>query len=282
MPTIKGLQPKKIRPRIDFDLKLFRDRIYEKGLYLSWEMAAECPCQTIISVGTGTVSQVSGTGTKTAGTGEPRRDCAKCGGGGVIYHSKQTIRGLVIGAENDFDRFRVYGEYAIGMVGLTLLPEHVPGVLDRFTINDSVMIYKETQVRTSATVEKLRYPVAVRTVQVGSDADATVVANQTLSVMYAHKATSSGIVAGNELVAGTDFAVNSDGNIDWTLGDAAGTAPTEGEYYAMTYFGNPRYVVMNHPHAFRDTYTMGKTATETLTNMPVKVDCMLEFLRDRD
>ena len=282
MPTIKGLAPKKLRPRLDFDLKLFRDRIYEKGLYLSWEMAAECPCQTIISVGTGTISAYTGAGLKSGGTGEPNLNCAQCSGTGVIYHSKQTIRGLVIGAENDFDRFRVYGEYAIGMVGLTLLPEHVPGILDRFTLNDSVMIYKETRKRTAGTVEKLRYPVASRSITVGSQADDTVAATQALSVLYARKATDAGVVVGDELVAGTDFTVNSDGDIDWTLGVTAGTAPTTGQYYAMTYFAHPRYVVMNHPHAFRDTYTAVKSATETLTNMPVKVDCMLEFLRDRD
>ena len=281
--SLPGLQPKKIKPRVDFDMSSFRQRVYEKGVYLEWEMAGECPCQRILTVGsTDSTLQLMGQGERTGGTREPSPDCTECNGSGIIYHSKQTIRGLVIGAQNDFDRFRLYGEYAKGMVGLTLLPEHVPGILDRFTLKDNVLIFKETRQRTSGTVESLRYPIASRDVQVGTSSDATVAESKTLSVMYARKATTAGVISGDVLVAGTDFSVNSDGKIDWTLGVAAGTAPTTGEYYAMTYFANPRYVVANHPHAFRDTYTKKKSPTENLTNLPVKVDCLLEFLRDRD
>ena len=136
MPTIRGLVPKKIKPRVDFDINSFRQRVYEKGLYMTWEMAGECPCNTVITVGSGTT--VAGTQARTADTGEPRVNCVQCGGTGIIYHSSQVVRGLVIGAENDFDRFRLYGEYATGMVGITLLPEHVPGILDRFTITTAL------------------------------------------------------------------------------------------------------------------------------------------------
>ncbi len=89
-------------------------------------------------------------------------------------------------------------------------------------------------------------------------------------------------MTGNELVVGVDFAVTSDGKVDWALGIAAGTAPTEGEYYSMTYFAHPRYIVANHPHVIRDTRTKKKSPTESLTHLPVKADCLLEFLRDRD
>ena len=282
MPTIIGLKPKKIKPRVDFDMDSFRQRVYEKGLYLKWEMAAECPCRRVLTVGTGTFDAHTGSGVRTGDTREPRPDCPQCSGSGVIYHSSQIIRGLVIGSQNDFDRFRLYGEYAAGMVGLTLLPEHVPGVLDRFTLNDNILVFKETRKRTAATIESLRYPVVSRTTQVGTAADATVSEDLTLSVLFARKASASGIVTGNELVVNTDFAITADGKIDWTLGIAAGTAPAENEYYAMNYYAHPRYIAINHPHAFRDTYTKKKSPTEKLTNMPVKVDCMLEFLKDGD
>jgi|6_EtaG_2_1085325.scaffolds.fasta_scaffold08301_3 hypothetical protein len=280
MPIIRGLVPKKIKPRVDFDIGSFRQRVYEKGLYMTWEMAGECPCNTVVTVGDG--GSVYGRQNRSADTGEPRVDCPSCNGTGLIYHSSQTVRGLVIGAENDFDRFRLYGEYATGMVGITLLPEHVPGILDRFTIMDSLIVFKETRKRTTAVVEELRYAIGTRSVIVGTEADQTESETQELSALYAIKATTNGVISGNELVIGTDFTITSSGKIDWTLGIAAGTAPTEGEYYAFTYFAHPRYVVANHPHVLRDTRTKRKTASEQVTHLPVKVDCLLEFLRDRD
>jgi len=270
MPTIPILAPKKVRPRLDFDMKMIRMRIYEKGLRLQWEMAAECPCMRVVTVGT--------TIQKTGNTREPIPGCAGCDGAGVIYHSKQEIRGLVIGAKQDQDRFRLYGEYAIGMVGLTLLPEHIPGIYDRFTLLDDVMLYRETRERTAATTEALRYPIASRTINVGSEADPTVPESRTYKVMYVRTASTTGTVSSAALVEDTDFAITSDGKIDWTLGIANGNAPATGGFYSVSYFCNPVYVVNNYPHAFRDTYTQDKIASPVLTNLPVQVDCLLEFL----
>ena len=277
MPVFRGLVPKKIKPRVDFDMSSFRQKVYEKGLRIKWEQSAECPCQTVISVGTGTNMYNQA---RTSGTREPQSNCAGCGGSGVLYTFQQEIRALVIGAQQDYDRFRLYGEYAKGMVGITTLPEHMPGVLDRFTLLDNYMTFKETVVKASAATQPLRYPIASKSVVVGTEADLTNSETITVDVLHIAKADVNGTYSSQVYTKGVHFTV-VDGKVDWTLGTALGVAPTEGEYFAVTYVANPRYAVMNHPHAFRDTYILRKTADPVLTQMPIKVDCMLDFLTDR-
>jgi len=157
------------------------------------------------------------------------------------------------------------------MVFLTLLPEHVPGFLDRFTMVDSVMMFRETIVRGSGTTDSLRYPIVTRSLDLSTGA-------KDVDVLHLQAADSSGATSASlTKTQGVDFAVTG-GDIDWTLGIAGGTAPAAGDRYAICYYAAPRYVVTDHPHAFRDTFQKVKSATVTFTPMPIQCSAALDFL----
>jgi hypothetical protein len=404
MPTFKPLVPKKLRPRADLNPSDFRKLLFQKGFDLKWEMAAECPCQRKLT-----------TGSASSLTREPRIDCPRCAGLGVVYHSPQIIKAWVGGSRGDVDFQRVYGEYDPGMIHVTMLPEHTPGMLDRLTLMQSVLVFRETRQRSALALERLRYPVIPRTLTVGSVTDSTVSTTQTVDVLYLQKSDADGVVAtppatmpafeaqtssylpkaaftavnvaglnnktltfqdalgtiysakcdtsvahtastatvigcssvtinqlasavstsinqaisygvasttqnvtsgtllrvtaatpsaasfrvqqvdsgveGNtfpqgslltgELISGTDFTIAPNGQIDWQLGNAAGTSPTENQWYSVSYYTYPTYVVTSIPHAFRDTVRKTKSLTAQFANLPVQVQCKLEFLPER-
>ena len=267
MPILPGLKPSKIRPRVDMRVDSLRRLIFEKGMRIEWSMAAECPCQRALTL--------SG---KTGTTRESRGDCAGCSGTGIIYHSAQSIVGIISDPNTDYDRFRTYGEYETGALRISLLPEHSPGPMDRLSLLDNVMVFRETKLKTSSVTESLRYPIVKRVFKVGSAGDNTVSATQTIGVLYMRKSSSAGVISSDVLEENTDFVVNSSGQIDWTLGVAAGTAPATGDYYALSYYVHPTYIVTGFPYTFRDTNTQRKLAAPSFENMPTAVNCKLEFL----
>lgn len=268
MPILPGLKPKKNGPRSDFANDELRKNIFKYGHEVTWEMANLCPCGRQISTSDGGF---------TIDTREKTVSCTSCDGRGVIYHSSQDIKALVSDASRDPKRWAVWGEHASGALQLTLLPEHLPGFLDRFTLKNNVMVYRERKKR-KATVESLRYPVVVRSLKVGTVADNTVSETKQVGVLSCRKASATGVIVAGELVGGVDFVINNNGQIDWTLGDTAGTAPAVGHYYTIQYYMNPRYVVKTFPYQFRDTIIKEKIPNESFVNLPTKVMAWLDFI----
>jgi len=74
-----------------------------------------------------------------------------------------------------------------------------------------------------------------------------------------------------------DFTVDPQGRVDWTLGIGLGTAPVEGARYSMSYYAHLAYVVVSHPHDFRDTITQIKQPEPSHTPMLVQAMARLEF-----
>jgi hypothetical protein len=253
-----------------FMLAEFRKMMQADGLHVVWEQAAECPCARKLAsaVSLGSITDR----TENRGTSsEPRVDCPVCKGKGYFHHSPQEIRAIVTAAESNPKRFELWGENAVGMIRLTLLPENLPGYLDRFTFAESVILFRETRTRTGETVESLRYPVVTRTLDLQATGETTV------NVLKAHKASLSGVAAlDGDLVVGEDFEV-VDGKIDWTLGDTSGRAPEVGGRYSMSYYASPAYVVLTHPHVFRDTIDPFKRPAPIQKSMVVQAICRLEF-----
>jgi hypothetical protein len=157
---LQGRQPTKLQPRADFRPEEFRKRIFSHGLPITWEQSSECPC-----------SQESGdygfnfshniTQKKLV---QSRPDCPACEGRGYIYHSKQEIRAIVTHAKDNPERFSNLGgsEYSKGLVGLTLLPEHLPAFGDRFTLSSSFMVFRETITRGTGATDATKYPIRTR------------------------------------------------------------------------------------------------------------------------
>jgi len=260
--------PAKITPRVDLDPEGLRKFIVENGLRATWEQAADCPCvrrtqEVVLGFGYPTL-------TSDQTTSDARADCTVCGGKGYYHHSSQPIVALFVSAHTEPERFAPWGEYARGMVSITTLPEHIPGLFDRFTLTDSVLVFRESRRRTSATVESMRYPIVTRTLDLSTGPTA-------VAVFAAQRTDAAGVTTpADSMAVGVDFVVVG-GQIDWTLGDALGSAPVEGAWYAISYYARPRFVAVDYPHSFRDTWVRRKTAEPTFAPLPTSSMARLEF-----
>lgn len=267
MTTLSSRIPNKIRPRVDFDMEQYRNLVFAKGVDLTWEQCAECPCSR--SASDFSLSVIHAT---TQVTGEARPDCELCDGRGYFWHSAQEIRAIVTAGTSSTEAFAQYGEYARGMMSVSTLPEHLPAYGDRFTVVNSVRVYRETRVRGANNIEALRYPIQSRTLDLSTGE--TVV--RVLRLQYADANGLSTLA--NSLTEGVDFEVTQDGKLDFSLGVGLGTAPAENLRYSVTYFARPRYYVADHPHTHRDSIRKFKSTQESPLALPVQVRCTLEFM----
>jgi len=265
--------PAKLVPRSDMAPEELRRVINQRGLRTAWEQAADCPCVRLsqgVNSGFGYATLATD---KT--TAEARPDCEVCKGLGYFWHSSQNILAQISSAFTQPQAFASWGEYAKSMVSITTLPEHIPGLFDRFTLRDSVLVFRESRRRSAATVEALRFPIVSRSLDLATGP-------KTVDVLYAHRTDTAGIALLTDILTpDTDFVVDGAGKIDWTLGDANGKAPLEGAYFAMSYYARPRYVVVDYPHSFRDTWIKNKAPTPTYAPLPVQVVAQLEFTGDK-
>lgn len=235
---------------VDFDDVEFRRVLVQKGTRAWWEGFVECPCRELTTIG-GMMDD----------TGTPDKDCIECSGSGALYIPGQQIPVMRMNAKTRLEWFNAMGPLAHGHAMFTLLPEHMSGFRDRFTLLDGVMVFTERKVR-EATVEQPRYPIIRHTSITGTAADLTVPETTTVGVLYAHGTGLDGVVT-QRLVEGTDFSLvplGDAGNghtVDWTIGDGIGSAPPVGARYTLRYYARPRFVVVEDTFAIRGLYHWG-------------------------
>ena len=269
MTTINPRVPTKLRPRVDWLNEEFRKQFFTRSMLVSWEMCAECPCS---NKGDNLILDLPELDANLEKHGEVRSDCQLCKWIGYFWHSKQDTRALITSASSDESRFHEYGEYARGMVNITLLPETLPSFGDRFTMVDSSMIFKETRTRKAGSIQSMRNPIVPRVLDTQGGAT-------TLRVLHLHVATSAGLgVVNGELLEGVDFDVTVNGDIDFSKGDLNGKAPAVGVRFSIAYYGHPRYYVADNPHTHRDSRFVRKSTEEQIKLMPVQCKATLEFM----
>jgi len=267
-------QPNKLRPRVDFDPEKFRKFIFLRGMNIKWSQAARCPCIRLSTDVSGTTELgYSGliAGAAAFNTAEARPDCTLCKGNGWFQHSTQQIKALVAGAKITPQPQQTLGDIMRGDLSITTLPEHLPSMYDQFELIDSTIVFHDTALRGATTLSTMRYPIISRALDLSDGPTA-------VSVLQCRKADTSGEIVAGELVKDTDFTVTSAGKIDWTIGDTASTAPTEGQHFSVSYYCHPRYVVIDIPNVFRDTFVKKKSATETFQALPVQCSARLDFI----
>ena len=245
--------PPKLNQRVDFRPQDYRKMVHTHGLRATWEQSAVCPCQRSnqdLATGLGFADQPT-----TRTTGEPRTDCVVCKGIGILSHSPQTILAVITSMRSKPELFQAFGARANGMASISLLPEHLPRVQDRFRLLDSSVIYSERRIRTAAAVESLRYPVLTRTLDLSTGLTP-------VGVLYAHRAATSGVATGT-------------GDMDGTLGDGLGSSPATGAGYSMVYNTAPTFVVVDHPHVIRDTWIAQKKPAPVHQALPI--NCLAEL-----
>jgi hypothetical protein len=157
------------------------------------------------------------------------------------------------------------------MIYLTFLPEHLPGLYDRMTMDDSAMVFRESRVRGSAATEKLRYPIVARSLDLTTGP-------VSVDVLHLQASGADGLTEpSHTLTQGVDFDVTGDGELDFSVG---GTPPAEKTRYSVSYYAKPRYVVVDHPHTHRDTFVQAKSPDISFAPMPVQCMARLDFLGD--
>lgn len=272
MPTLRLVHPKYIEPEaIDFDVDEFRRALFQKGRELTWDWAMSCPCQ--MSIGsTGRNTLVS----------QNRIDCPGCKGSGLIYSNRQTTIGMLTDAMFDQKFFNLYARYVEGSVFITLLPEHVPCVNDRFTLTRGIVVYEETGFRHSATVEMPRFPIVKRLMYLGSEGDQTEPERTEIGVLYCRAAGLNGVLLPTEYTENEHFTITDEGRLDWSI--AGASAPPVGAQLSIRYYGRPAFVVKGFPFVQRDLYQNNAATMEDryLGLHPIKVVCVPEFLGARN
>lgn len=254
--------PVKLIPRADFKPEEFRKLIFAQGLNVRWEQSCLCPCNAPIAA-----SGFQSTLTPTAATTRNRPDCQACNGRGYLYHDAQEIKALVTGARKTDERFSQVGgsEYADGQIGLSLLPEHLPAMGDRFTLIDAELIYREVITRGASATDTLTYPISRRAHDLAGGA-------VTFGVRYARSASLDGTVTGGRaFVEGVDFTTTT-GALVWTAPDA----PPAGARVALEYYTHPAYIITGQPHAIRDAYKQFKAPAPFHISLPIYAEARLE------
>lgn len=261
--------PPKLIPRADFLPEEFRKRIISHGALVLWEQAIECPCARPAEE-YGFASSLGAASVQASA--RARADCPACFGRGYAYHSAQEITVLITGARAEGKRFSEYGgEISSGQIGITLLPEHLPRLGDRFTLLQSEILFSEVLVRGAGSSDSPRYQIQVRAHDLATG-------SLSFGVRYCLLADAQGEVdPAQTRREGVDFALGANGSIDWSLAPV-GRAPTQGARYSVTYYAHPRYQVINHPHAVRDSQAVRKSPAQYQVELPIYAEARLEFL----
>ncbi len=259
-------KPPKLGVNAQFRPDKFRSTIHVHGSTVRWEQAAKCPCMEFNS------DEVDAP----QPTGLPRSGCEECHGKGFLYHDPEEFKALVLAGSRIPLFYQIYGERARGMANITTFAEIVPHEWDRFTVLDSVIRMSEDRVREGATVERLRYPIMTRTLELGMSALAPTVRKEVESNgIYMRRATAAGVVAPTPSTEGVNFSIDDNGQLVWI---AHANTPAVGERFSITYFASPAYIVQDVPHVHRDAYVSAKQIDPKRVSLPLQMHCWLEHL----
>lgn len=273
MALLPPLNPKKLNPRGDFNPEDFRRILFQLGAQITWQQRAQCPCGRPMNDSATDMGYASPLAANFM-TGESPAGCAVCKGVGYILHSSQDIPCLVQDMRSYGRRFDNAGEYQQGTARVTFLPEHKLSPGDRLTVKNSVIVVREDRLRSSSAAEALRFPVVSQLLHL-STGDAT------KRTLFVQKADVNGVTtSGSSLTEGTDFVIDSQGRVDWTLGVANGHAPTLNAHYTVSYYANPRYVITDMGYGVRDTWVGLKhpVGSPQFASMPTMATAKQEWL----
>ncbi len=250
------------RTRADFIMREFRQLIKQKGLQITWEQTIECPCnsQSANEFGLDLANVVDINAE--ASTINP--DCPACKGLGLIRHSSQSIQGIATSSEGE----EINGSYGVlrsEEIKFSLEPEHLPSYGDRFTLDNSVIVWREVaEVNAQGKVETTK-PIITRSLNLLNG-------QQDIGVLYMHKTTADGVAPVDGAVDAADFQLDANGLIEFTN---PATAPAVGTKISVAYYANPTYIVISYPHTIRDTVVRFQQ-NEVPTPMVVQVKAKME------
>jgi len=250
------------KARVDFSADDFATLIAQKGLNLRWRQAAECPCSARTADLNLDLNFVGAN--EQSIDNQYNNECPVCDGKGILYHSEQSIQGVVSSAAGDYLNAR-FGGYHDGVINISLNPEHLPNFGDKFELLDSVMVYSQAIEDNGQNTLPLRFPIVRRTMTLaGGDV--------TVGVLYATFAdATTNVTQAVELTEGVDFQVTN-GEIEWL------NKPANAGKFTFSYYAHPTYICVAFPNSVRDTHIRKKSPVDRHAPLPVRVQCKLEFL----
>lgn len=250
------------KSRVDFKIEEFRKLIKQKGADLEWEMTVECPCENKSSTDFGLdLTSVTDINADSSGNNS---SCPVCKGKGFRRFGKQEIKAIIAEAGGT-EELAKYGVVKKQTIKITLEPEHLPSYGDRFKLINNVMIKRETVIMPAGDTVELSSPISSRTLLLaGGETD--------VGVMFIQRTDANGLGIDEELNQ-DDIQINADGTLTF-LNPL--TTPTEGTKFSISYYANPVYVAVSHPHSIRDTF-IRKNNTEVFSPMVVQIECRLEL-----
>ncbi len=254
--------------RVDFRVIEFRRLIEAKGLSMIWSQSSECPCR--FDTTTDFSFNLAGVDDLPLKIGA-NSSCPVCAGRGVFTHSPQPVKGILTrSAENRPSTNGgpdSIGDYRREQAKITLLPEHLPHNGDLFVLTDSYMVYKETAVMQAGDIQALRYPIAIRSLNLQDGVTQ-------VGVLYLMTSDTDNEASG-ELVFNVDFQIDDEGRLDFSICEPAKRPPV-GSHFSVSYYIHPRYKVVSSVHTIRDTLTRRKSLTNTHEALPVQVEVQLD------
>jgi hypothetical protein len=243
------------RPPISFELGDFDAEIEGNGTRVIWEQGVRCPCRSV------------------SGTGQSDPTCEVCDSAGYFYHSPAEIKVVFNRPEAESNWTDQWGDWSNGDGQVTPRSEVLLGPRDRLTMLDSVFRLDEI-VKMPGQGKPLctRFPIVTRdvTFQRGTGADCEFV-DFSFRVLFLGYKDGSGRI--RTLREGADFAVNSEGRIDFI------NRPVEpGTPLSVSYYARPRWIVVSLiPFPFQDTFQTERVETPVVLHLPRTVKISLDY-----
>lgn len=254
-----------VKGRADFNVVEFRKLIKQKGLVLQWEQTIECPCSAQSSTDYGL--DLRNVADENADRGGRRPDCTACGGTGLIRHSAQDIKAIVTSSEGE-ETVGKYGLLKQEKIKFTLEPEHLPSYGDRFTLKNSVIVWRETLKMPAGDTLTTSRPIVPRTLELLNG-------QETVGVLHVQQtdANGDGLLI---QIPQADMTITANGEVQFTN---PVNRPAEGTSLSIAYYSNPVYTVIEYPHTIRDTFLRIKNV-EVFTPMLVQCEAKMEVAND--
>ena len=183
-----------------------------------------------------------------AGSGQPDYNCPLCMGKGWTWYDPQQIQGIMTSNTEQY-KYEHPGEFGTGTSNFTTISQNKLGYYDRLTNMDSLVRYSDLVKKGDHNgKDRLRF--------------------QPIEIGYCRDLT-------NEYVAKVDFDYDPNSfEINWI---PTGHEPNSGVRYSVEYVTHPRWIVIEMPNVFRDTYVKRKKPFITFVELPVKAMVRLEW-----
>lgn len=247
-PAVRQGQPiPTTKIRTQFKPEEFSRVINQHGYFVTWTKALRCPCNEVT-------------------TDQPDINCEECGGSGFYYTDPIPTRAIMTAMERNQRVYERFGAWVEGTSTCTVEPMYRLGYLDRIEMVDSVMPHSELftkgnrrgiRSKLPANKDSLRYRISRAT-----------------ALIWRNPQTQRS----QRLEEGFHFAVDKNGWIEWLF--EGNELVEDGQIVSALYEYHPVYLVMSHPHAFRDGVLEKKNPSPTVVSLPIQAIVKLDYLAD--